>query len=324
MRLGAGPRFPIPRRRRTVFWGGVVLPAVCITFDDGLKEHFAAAKEVLEPRGIRGFFFVCSRPSLDGRALSVHKMHWLRAHNRAFGLCRRVPVGAARSVAGGTRSGAALRTRRPRSTSTTPPRRPCSSISSGSWCRARWWDAVGSDMLRSRGIDEREFCRELYLSDDEVRELAESGHLIGAHGHSALSGHPPRRRRTRKGIFRGRALLPRLPGDQARVVFLSLRAVLGLARGHGGVQRAVRVPLLPQPGERVVRRRRRPCTGSGASTTTSWVISSDGRKRETGRCPCRIQGVPGVSRPGVVRGSRGMPRPPDQEAQLRAGTACSA
>src|SRR6185437_14404933 len=50
------------------------------TFDDGLVDHWHAAREVLDPLGIKGAFFVCSRPAVEGRALTVHKIQWLRAH----------------------------------------------------------------------------------------------------------------------------------------------------------------------------------------------------------------------------------------------------
>ena len=55
-------------------------PSIFITFDDGLVDHWRAASDVLNLLGIKAAFFVCSRPALEGRALTVHKIHWLRAH----------------------------------------------------------------------------------------------------------------------------------------------------------------------------------------------------------------------------------------------------
>src|SRR5581483_496169 len=54
-------------------------PSVVPTFDDGLRDHWQAACEVLDPLGIKGAFFVCSRPAIATRALMVHKIQWLRA-----------------------------------------------------------------------------------------------------------------------------------------------------------------------------------------------------------------------------------------------------
>src|SRR5262245_47702732 len=36
-----------------------------LTFDDGLRDHFNAARMILEPLGLRGLFFVCSQPLLE-------------------------------------------------------------------------------------------------------------------------------------------------------------------------------------------------------------------------------------------------------------------
>src|SRR5262245_41184917 len=55
-------------------------PSVVPTFDDGLMDHWQAACEVLDPLGIKGAFFVCSRPAVAKQALMVHKIQWLRAH----------------------------------------------------------------------------------------------------------------------------------------------------------------------------------------------------------------------------------------------------
>ena len=55
-------------------------PSIITTFDDGLMDHWQAACEVLDPLGIKGAFFVCSRPGITKRALMVHKVQWLRAH----------------------------------------------------------------------------------------------------------------------------------------------------------------------------------------------------------------------------------------------------
>ena len=68
-------------------------PSVLLTFDDGLREHLHIAREILEPLGLRGLFFVSSRPLQEGRALAVHKIHWLRA-THATGRVSRDPYAA--------------------------------------------------------------------------------------------------------------------------------------------------------------------------------------------------------------------------------------
>ena len=61
--------------------GGMGLPerACIITFDDGLKEQYIEAAPVLERHGVSGIFFICTQPFTEGAALTVHKMHRLRA-----------------------------------------------------------------------------------------------------------------------------------------------------------------------------------------------------------------------------------------------------
>ena len=60
---------------------GRALPrdSVLITFDDGLVDHAETARHILDPMGVKAVFFVCSRPLTEERAVSVHKIHWLRA-----------------------------------------------------------------------------------------------------------------------------------------------------------------------------------------------------------------------------------------------------
>ena len=52
-------------------------PSVVVTFDDGLVDHGPAAR-LLKAAGIRGVFFVTSRPLAERAPLAVHKVHWLR------------------------------------------------------------------------------------------------------------------------------------------------------------------------------------------------------------------------------------------------------
>ena len=76
-----------------------------VTFDDGLREQYDLAWPILRRRGIPAVFFVNTAQHVTGRAATVHKVHWLRAHTppeKFFqdveDVCRKssiVPVGAA-------------------------------------------------------------------------------------------------------------------------------------------------------------------------------------------------------------------------------------
>ena len=58
---------------------GLPGPSVFLTFDDGLEDHWRAARDTLDPLGIKAAFFVCSRPAREKRALTVHRVQWLRS-----------------------------------------------------------------------------------------------------------------------------------------------------------------------------------------------------------------------------------------------------
>lgn len=163
-------RTPLPR------------PGVFLTFDDGLVDHWQAACEVLDPLGIRAGFFVCSRPAIEGRVLSVHKVHWLRSHTEpaafAAEFFSHVPeelrphadapwlAHARQAYVYDTDDAARLKF----ALNFVLPRALV--------------DSITSRMMAERGIDEREFCRTTYMSEDQLRTLVARGHVLGVHGHT--------------------------------------------------------------------------------------------------------------------------------------------
>jgi peptidoglycan/xylan/chitin deacetylase (PgdA/CDA1 family) len=54
--------------------------ACAITFDDGLRSQYENALPVLSKLGVPAIFFVCAQPIAEKKALSVHKIHFVRAH----------------------------------------------------------------------------------------------------------------------------------------------------------------------------------------------------------------------------------------------------
>jgi peptidoglycan/xylan/chitin deacetylase (PgdA/CDA1 family) len=54
--------------------------ACLLTFDDGLKDHYTYAAPVLSDLKIPAIFFIPGQPYAEQRALSVHRIHWLRSH----------------------------------------------------------------------------------------------------------------------------------------------------------------------------------------------------------------------------------------------------
>ncbi|MBN2059257.1 MAG: polysaccharide deacetylase family protein [Deltaproteobacteria bacterium] len=158
-------------------------PSIFLTFDDGLSEHEIIAREILRPLGIRGAFFIASRPFLDHRALMVHKIHWLRAnmhpdefYHQFTGLLpqkfKDVKMdeesieAALRTYIYDTRQDAMLK------------------YLINFQLPSEIVDQVASEMLNLRRISENDFCNQLYMSESQIRALAEDGHIIGSHGHT--------------------------------------------------------------------------------------------------------------------------------------------
>ncbi len=158
-------------------------PSIFFTFDDGLVEHGAVAKEILEPLGIKAAFFIISRPLTEHRAVAVHKIHWLRAttdperfSDEFFSLADvDFPAGMDDAEA----AAAAMKTY-PYDT----PEVARVKYRINFQLPIELVDDVTSRMLSDRGIAESAFCRELYMDENAIRGLAECGHVIGSHGHS--------------------------------------------------------------------------------------------------------------------------------------------
>jgi peptidoglycan/xylan/chitin deacetylase (PgdA/CDA1 family) len=157
-------------------------PSVFITFDDGLVDHWQAARDVLNPLGIKAAFFVCSRPALAGRALTVHKIHWLRAHTDPAEFTEELfsYLPADRHQSSHEPWSAAAERMYVYDT----PQVARLKFALNFILPSDVVDDVTSRMLVSRNIDERTFCRQTYMPDDQLRALTGQGHVIGLHGHS--------------------------------------------------------------------------------------------------------------------------------------------
>jgi peptidoglycan/xylan/chitin deacetylase (PgdA/CDA1 family) len=159
--------------------GGFSRSAILLTFDDGLRDHFSVARTLLEPLGIRGLFFVCSRPLLEQRALTVQKIHWLRAMMPPNEFHSTVLERVQKTLNVSSYSPAALSSY----PYDTPVDAQLKYLLNFVLPRSLV-DAVTTEMLWELGRDEQEFCRDTYMSETELRELHEAGHVIAAHSHS--------------------------------------------------------------------------------------------------------------------------------------------
>lgn len=160
-------------------------PSVFLTFDDGLADHGRVAREFLGPMGVKAAFAVSSRPIVEGKALLVHKVHWLRAttepdrfREEFMGLVPQEWLASAWDV---TARQAALETYIYDTADDA-----CLKYLINFLIPNDVADGVASEMLKARGDSEEEFCARFYLGEKDIRELAEAGHVVANHGHSHI------------------------------------------------------------------------------------------------------------------------------------------
>lgn len=179
-------RFATPGEVDALYSFGRPLPAssIFLTFDDGLWDHWEAVCDVLDPMGIKGAFFVCSRPAVDGRALTVHKVHWLRAHTEPENFTDEVTSympEEARPVGNEPWLEAAERTYIYDTPKVAHLKYALNFVFSPALL-----DEATTQMLTARGMSEKEFCESTYMGAEQLGELRNRGHVVGVHGHSHL------------------------------------------------------------------------------------------------------------------------------------------
>jgi peptidoglycan/xylan/chitin deacetylase (PgdA/CDA1 family) len=160
--------------------------ALCLlTFDDGLKEHYAEVTPILLEAGIQGVFMVhTSGP--EGTVAAVHKNHFLLAAVE-FDQYRRRFIDRLESLTGAR----------------------CADPDDAQVRRLYRWDSlevarfkylsnfIVAEPVRQQILNElfqeyigseRAFARHLYVEWDEARDMQSAGMVIGghSHGHAAL------------------------------------------------------------------------------------------------------------------------------------------
>lgn len=155
-----------------------------LTFDDGLKEHYAEVTPLLRKAGIQGLFFPVTGCLEDARVLSVHKNHFLMAEldfatYRDACLVRLKAAGVAGPAAAD--DDAARRSYR-WDDMEAARLKFLLNFRLNRETRDRLMDELFVEFLG----DEQEFSRELYLNWTEAREMQRDGMLLGGHSHQHL------------------------------------------------------------------------------------------------------------------------------------------
>ena len=157
-------------------------PSIIPTFDDGLMDHWQAACEVLDPLGIKGAFFACSRPALTQRPLMVHKIQWLRACTNPVEFARELFSLVPSELRPSGHEAWAAQAERTYKYDT--PLVARLKFALNFVLPHELIDDVTSQMFASRGIEEGCFCEQTYMSEVHLRSLVERGHIVGVHGHA--------------------------------------------------------------------------------------------------------------------------------------------
>ena len=176
-----------PAEAEAFIYGHNGLPknSVVLTFDDGLLDQYQAAQAILNTRGIKGIFFITSQPLMDMHANTLQKTHWLRANTE--------PSAFEGQLLNLLSDDWKKKLTEPKTITAAEKIYIYDSPSVG---RIKYlinfllpeslMDEISSKMLDDRGIDEGNFCSEVYMSKENIKELHLGGHLIGAHGHKHI------------------------------------------------------------------------------------------------------------------------------------------
>ena len=183
-RLGAQFHMATPDEVEAFVLHGRALPrdSALITFDDGLLDHAAVARDILDARGVKAVFFVCSRPLAEQRALPVHKVHWLRATTEPSRFAAQVLAALPRKWRERELTEAETQAAARTYIYDTPADR-----------RTKYLlnfilpedvvDQLTSTLLSEAGESETAFCQRTYMDAAALAKLVAAGHRVEAHTH---------------------------------------------------------------------------------------------------------------------------------------------
>ena len=161
--------------------------SILLTFDDGLKDHYSHVYSILKKNQLQGLFFISSEPTLKRKILDVHKIHFILEKNEN----RNNLVNEIFQAIKKNKEEYDLSSPEEYFSKLSKPNR----FDSG--------DTIFIKRILQRNLphklrekivndlfikyvteDLNSFREELYLSKDEINEMAENGMYFGSHGHS--------------------------------------------------------------------------------------------------------------------------------------------
>ncbi|MCP9496608.1 MAG: polysaccharide deacetylase family protein [Pyrinomonadaceae bacterium MAG19_C2-C3] len=154
-----------------------------LTFDDGLKEHFAEVLPVLDERKIEGLFFIITSCLEERSVAPVHKNHFLMA-TLTFDEYRRAFLERLRELSPTAAATAIDEPQVARTYRWDEPHVAAFKYLLNFIVEPRVRDQILNDLFATYLGDEKEFAEELYLSWTEAREMQRAGMMLGGHSHS--------------------------------------------------------------------------------------------------------------------------------------------
>lgn len=161
------------------------LPEYCatLTFDDGLREHYEEALPVLKRHGVPFIFFASSMPYSEKKALTVHKIHYLRSIVEPDLFLQQV-IETASSLCGLALDWEQVRYEIP------PNYYPYDDDKARIQKYLLNFHLPGScrdriiEHLFAKHCDESSFCRDFYMNVDQLKEVHHRYDALGLHCHS--------------------------------------------------------------------------------------------------------------------------------------------
>jgi len=213
---------------------GLPEKACLITFDDGLNEQFTQAAPVLERHGVSGVFFICTQPFSEGVALTVHKMHRLRATTPPDQFLAELleiaeMIGLSLNV---------------------------DQVDDDAANQQYLYDDEATkrikyllnhvipfadferliDAMFSHEFDETAFCREMYMDKKQIRALSEK-HMIGSHSHYHCPLAILEHQTLVENLLQSRSILESVTGQEIRIISYPYGGVTAVSEGVARVAR---------------------------------------------------------------------------------------